>query len=122
MGRKKKNTEPWASMLTSGDHFVGLYHTMIQSDAYKDLRHASRTVYTILRLQYHGTGDTVTCPYALFKKEYGIDSATVSRSLSDLESHGFIKVIHGVLVTKNLHNESNQYQFVSDWRQWKKNK
>lgn len=119
MGKKKKrNIEPWASITTS-DHFVSLYRTMLNSEAYKDLRHASRTVYTILRLQYKGIGDTVICPYKDFK-EYGIDSATVKRSLTDLQEHGFIKVTYGVLVTKHLHNEPNEYQFTTGWREWKK--
>lgn len=116
--RKKYNIEPWASLTTS-DSFVSLYRTMLNSEAYKDLRHASRTVYTILRLQYNGTGDTVKCPYKDFK-EYGLDSTTVRRALTDLEEHGFIKVTHGALVTKNLHKDANEYQFVTGWRTWTK--
>ena len=120
MARKKRNykAEPWASITTS-DKFVSLYRTMLNSEAYKDLRHASRTVYTILRLQHQGVGDTVKCPYVTFK-EYGLDSSTVKRALTDLEEHGFIKVTYGVLVTKNLHKDANEYQFVTGWREWKK--
>lgn len=120
MGRKRKHhdIEPWASV-TTHDSFVALYRTMLESDAYKDLNHASRTVYSILRLQHKGIGDTVICPYSTFK-EYGIDSTTVKRSLIDLEVHGFIKTTYGVLVTKNLHNTPNEYQFITKWREWKK--
>ena len=120
MARKKKNykAEPGESVTTS-DHFTRLYDTMITSEAFRDLRHSSRTVFLILKMQYKGIGDTVKCPYADFK-EYGLNSTTVKRAIADLEEHGFIKTEYGVLVTKNLHREPNEYRFTSDWREWKK--
>ena len=124
MGKKKRSykAEPFEALVTN-DHFTRMYDTQIKSEAYKDLRHSSRTVLLILRMQYKGYDNTVQCPYTDFK-EYGLNSETVKRAIADLEQHGFIKCERGRVAwrddKKSLHQTPNEYTFSTEWRTWTK--
>ena len=120
MARKKRyEAERWETPIKS-DHYTRLYDMMLTSEAWKDLNHASRTVYLILKMQYKGnySGNTVQCPYKDFQ-EYGMNTSTIKKCINNLEEHGFIRCTPGVLITKNLHKEPNEYTFISDWIDWK---
>ena len=120
MARKKRYTPEHFETTASSEHFTRLYDSMLKSEAWKDLNHASRTVYLVLKMQYKGdfSGKTIQCPYKVFQ-EYGMNTSTIRSALRGLEEHGFIKVEHGVMVTRNLHREPNEYTFISDWQQWR---
>lgn len=119
MARKKSYKPHFFESTTSNEHYTRLYDSMLKSDAWKDLNHSSRSVYTILKMQYKGeyTGETVLCPYKDFQ-EYGMNTTTIKNAIKDLEEHGFIRCEHGVLVTGNLHREPNEYRFISEWKDW----
>ena len=124
MGRKKKYEAERFETPVKGEHFTRLYDTMLKSDAWKDLNHASRSVYLILKMQYKGdyTGNTVMCPYKVFQ-EYGMNTSTVKKAITDLTEHGFIRCDNGIVVyhegSKTLHRTPNEYTFVSEWIKWK---
>lgn len=122
---KKKNTnkyepERWETPI-SNNHYTRLYDLMLTSEAWKDLSHSARSLYPLLKMQHRGSisGRTIKCPYS-YLKEYGMNSTTIRNAIRDLERHGFIKCVSGTLVTKNLHRQPNEYEFVSDWIDWKK--
>ena len=120
MGKKKKyEPERWETPI-SDDHFTRLYDHMMKSEAWKDLKHSSRSVYTLLKMQYKGnyTGHIIKCPYSYFQ-DYGMSTTTIKNAVRDLEEHGFIRCKVGTLVTKNLHRQPNEYEFSSDWIEWK---
>lgn len=122
MGRKKNYKPESFESKASGERYIRLYESMLTSDAYKDLSHSARTVYTILKLQYKGdyTGNTVKRRYKDFQ-EYGMNTSTIKRALVDLENHGFIKIKYGTKMTRDtgLRKQMNEYTFVSDWKYWK---
>ncbi len=119
---KKKKYAPQRWETPVDGTYTRLYEYMLKSDAWKDLNHASRTVYLVLKMQYKGdlTGNTIKCPYKDFKRDYGMSSSTVKNAIADLENHGFIRCASGILVTKNLHREPNEYTFTDDWIDWHK--
>lgn len=126
MSRKTAKYKPEAfETKRSSDHFTRLYDSMLESDAFKSLTHAARTVYLILKLQYRGsfTGATVICPYKEFQS-YGMNTATVRKALSDLEQYGFIRIEHGTRQYKdsNLKRQPNEYTFSDKWQEYRKDK
>lgn len=123
MGKKKKylyEPDRWETPV-SNNHYTRLYDLMLTSDAWKDLSHSARSLYPLLKMQYRGnnSGRTIQCPYS-YLKEYGMNSTTIKNAIRDLEEHGFIKCVPGVHITKNLHRQPNEYEFISDWIDWKK--
>ena len=94
---------------------------MLTSEAWKDLNHASRTVYLILKMQYKGNNPTVKPTYKDFQK-YGMNTSTVSRCIEDLELHGFIRCERGTVLYHEgdvvLRKTPNEYTFISDWIEW----
>ena len=114
MGRKKKappnpaftRIESWHS-----NPFVPLFNDMLESEIYWKLSPAAKEVYTIIRMQYRGSENTVKCPYNTFQKKYGMRRSTVSRALMELESFGFVRILKG-----GLRHLPNEFTFSEDWK------
>lgn len=122
MARKKKYQPETFSAREGDNKHVRLYRSLLSSEAYKDLSHPAKTVYTLLLLQKDEGKYTVQLPYKEFKEAYGMNTNTVAKALRSLEDHGFIKVEHGRFITGKLHRDANQYTFIDKWKSWSKSK
>lgn len=112
---KKKQRDPPPKFSTGGDwhtHHVILFDDLLNSQAYLALSAHAKEAYTILLQEYKGifTGAMVMCPYSTFK-EKKVRANTLSRSLMQLETFGFIEIEHG-----GLEHQPSRYRFVDKWK------
>ena len=121
MARKKKYTPETFSAREGDNKHVRLYRSLLTSEAYKDLSHLAKTVYTLLLLQKDEGKYTVELPYRDFKEVYGLtNTKNLSRALESLVDHGFIEIDKGRFITGKLRRDSNKYTFTDKWKSWSK--
>ena len=120
MAKKKSKVEAFETPRSS-EHFTRLHDTLITSKQYKQLSHAARTVYVLIKSQYKGNynGNRIIYPYRQFQ-EYGMNTNTISRAVQELEAAGFIDIERQGFTTKNLHRQPTIYKLSSRW--WKEEK
>lgn len=101
---------------TGHQHYTRLYDDFLQSKPWKQLSHAARSVYLVIKMNYKGhyTGNDLTCTYRQFK-EYGMNSTTVKRALRELEESGFIDIELQQMVNRNLHRAPTIYRLSDRW-------
>ena len=103
---------------------------MLTSAAFTDLTKNQRLLYIYMKAQYYGKrkpshdfimqSDEVFYFNRAIAIEYHLYSDSNRKSFYDdikaIEQHGFIRTISNGKAAK----QRNIYQFVSDWKQWKK--
>ena len=123
MGRKKKYQPETFSAKAGDTKHVRLYRSLLTSEAYKDLSHPARTVYTLLLLQKDEGKYTVQLPYRELKEAYGMNSRTISNAIKSLEDHGFIIIEKGRFISGRhgaLYRDATKYTFADAWKSWSK--
>jgi len=97
-----------------GEPFVPVVKRMINSPAYKELTHAARVAYLLLKCQckYNGQPE-VEFPYS--HAEEWMNRHTFANAIKQLVDYGFIKkTSYG-----GMYRRTNKYRFVNDWGQKK---
>jgi len=131
--RKKNRGDPIAKYLTnkSGGEFGRLYSDMLSSNAYKSLKSETKHLYCVIsaRLyskansqqlfrysEYGGKEYRPDQGYFMLPKEslreYGLYSGRISDRFEELQTKGFIEIVH-----KNQHRKMpNLYRLSDAWK------
>ena len=114
MGRKPNNRFRAFEGTKPNDRHIRLTHSMLTSDAWRDLRATSVRLYLDMKTRYTGSLEAFQYPYSEAGK--CISRNVISDSIEDLKSHGFISVDN----TARFRREANLYRFVDAWQTWSK--
>lgn len=116
MGRRKKHdVKIWERETLNDNKFVRLYSSMLTSKAYVNLSSEAKVLYTLLKNNYYGSGETAMCPYDDIVKYTGINRKRIRKRIDELVAYGFIKI--SVQEEKNKRGKPpNIYHFVKDWQ------
>lgn len=113
MGKKNKiNTLPYQKS-GKDSKFVRLYHSLINSDAYKDLKPYSIKLYVSM-LDWAAGRPEVEYSYTMMERF--LPKGTTQKAVADLKSHGFIEVERrGCFANRT----TSLYKFSDKWKEWK---
>lgn len=121
--RKRVN----ATGRNEGEQFVALPYVTLHSPAWRDLSGAAIKVFFELRSRFNGSNNGelfLSCDEAAHL--LGMSKSTVFRAFTDLESHGFIRMVkrgrwYGRLATTwRITDKPYQGNLATrDWQQWR---
>ena len=100
MSRRKNRLPP----------FVYITKEMLRSDAFKEISHASKTAFLLLRAQLKNH-DQVEVKFPYSHAEEYMHRHTFARSIRELEKMGFIRKTQ----SGGLYRRVNIYTFCSAW-------
>ena len=110
--KNKINTLPYQK-LVKDTKFVRLYHSLINSAAFKDLKYYSIKLY-IAMLDWAAGRPEVEYSYTMM--ENFLPTGTTQKAVADLKRHGFIEVARkGCFFNRT----TSLYKFSDRWKEWK---
>ena len=123
MGRKRTSIfRPWEGARSS---FTGIFHDMMDSEAWQALTLRQQGLYLHLKRKYRpkiksgryisSNENDISIPKAEAQKLYG-DLRTFRADLDALIDHGFMKLVHSGYTTR----EPNIYGFSARWQDYGK--
>lgn len=74
----------------SNHPYAAIEHRVIDSEAYADLCHSTRSVLTMLARQLNGKNNGHLQATASYMERYGISEKSVQRGIASLIEHGFV--------------------------------
>ena len=113
MARKRKiNTLPYQNF-GNDRKFIRLYHSLINSSAFKELKTYSIKLYIAMLDWSNGNPEV---EYSYTRMEYVLPKGTTQKAINDLKEHGFIEIVKkGCFANRT----PSVYKFSDKWKQWK---
>lgn len=113
MSRKPKfNTLPYQKA-GNDRKFVRVYHSMISSNAFRDLKPYSIKLYLAMLDWSNGNPEV---EYSYSRMEHILPKGTTQKAINDLKEHGFIEIVKkGCFANRT----PSVYRFSDKWKQWK---
>jgi hypothetical protein len=97
--------------------YVALFHWMLNSEAWKDLRPAARAIYTEINKRYNGSNNGfITYSVREAQRDVHVSKSTAARAFDELASHGFIVAEQRGAFHWKINPNGSKIRPASEWR------
>lgn len=115
MGKRKKTPFTVWENPKSQDGYVRLAHTLLDSEAFRNLSGNAFKLYVYMRQwayrQEKSNGEYLTYTLTLVQKVLGVSEPTANKAILELEKKGIIKRLNN----SRYRREASQWRFVKEW-------